>query len=49
MIFKKTWYSHSYGKHTKYMYTAYFFFLLFLFLSKEKLLKPIKFLDNLQK
>ena len=36
MIFKKTWYSHSYGKHTKYMYTAYFFlFIISIFIKRE--------------
>lgn len=36
MIFKKTWYSHSYGKHTKYMYTAYFFlFIIPIFIKRE--------------
>ena len=36
MIFKKTWYSHSYRKHTKYMYTAYFFlFIIPIFIKRE--------------
>lgn len=36
MIFKKTWYSHSYGKHAKYMYTVYFFlFIIPIFIKRE--------------